>query len=147
MAPEGGAEMRGLAVVVAVGLLGQGGLAETASNPRKPRLDLRANPRMVFTPASVLVVAELKGGDEHEDYYCPGLEWDWGDGNRSAHESDCAPFEEGSTLERRFTARHAYRAAGSYSVRLTLRRASRTVAVATVGVVVHGRGGIEDDGY
>jgi hypothetical protein len=105
---------------------------------KKPRLDLRASPRMAFTPASVLVMAELVGGGEHEDYYCPGLEWDWGDGNRSAQESDCEPFGPESTLERRYMARHAYGAPGNYSVRLTLRRASRTVAVATVPVTVHG---------
>lgn len=142
--------MRGLAVVLAlVGFLGRAGLAEAgdAGNAKKPRLDMRASPRMAFTPASVLVVAELKGGGDHEDYYCPGLEWDWGDGNLSSQESDCEPFQEGSTVERRFTARHAYRAAGSYNVRLTLRRASRTVAVATVPVVVHGRGGLEEDEY
>ena len=38
---------------------------------KRPRLDLRASPRMAFTPASVLVMAELVGGGEHEDYYAP----------------------------------------------------------------------------
>ena len=139
--------MRGLAVVLALGLLGGVGPAEAgdAGNAKKPRLDLRASPRMAFSPVSVLVVAELKGGGDHEDYYCPGLEWDWGDGNLSSQESDCEPFQDGSTVERRFTARHAYRAAGNYSVRLTLRRASRTVAVASVPVVVHGRGESEEE--
>lgn len=139
--------MRGLALALAIGSLGFSGLAEAGSvgSAKKPRLDLRASPRTAFTPASVLVVAELKGGSDHQDYYCPGLEWDWGDGNLSAQEGDCEPFQEGATVERRFVARHAYSSAGSYRVRLTLRRAQRTVAVATVPVVVRGRGGLDDD--
>jgi hypothetical protein len=133
--------MRGLKVVLALGLLALPGLTRTgqAGQAKKPRLDLRVSPRVSLSPVSILVMAELVGGDEHEDYYCPGLEWDWGDGNRSAQESDCEPFEPGATLERRFSARHNYFVAGNYNVRLTLRRASRTVAVATVPVQVHGR--------
>jgi hypothetical protein len=100
---------------------------------------------MAFSPASVLVVAELRGGEDHEDFYCPELEWDWGDGTRSAHEADCAPYEPGAALERRFSARHAYHVPGSYRVKLTLRRASRPVAAATVSLMVHGRmAGLED---
>jgi phage baseplate assembly protein gpV len=131
--------MRSLSVVLALSVLGFPGLALAgdAGSTKRPRLDLRAGPRMIHSP-SVLVMAELVGGGEHEDYYCPGLEWDWGDGNRSAQESDCEPFGDGTTLERRFSARHAYRSAGDYSVTLTLRRANRTIAVARVPVAVHG---------
>ena len=53
---------------------------------RKPRLDLRASPRMALLPVDVFVIAELVGGDETEDFYCPAIEWEWGDGNRSAHD-------------------------------------------------------------
>jgi hypothetical protein len=127
---------------LALGVLGFPGLAEpgASGNAKKPRLGLRASPRSAFPPVSVLVVAELVGGFDHEDYYCPGLEWDWGDGNRSAQESDCDPYVEGVEMERRFSARHAYRSAGNYQVTLTLRRADRTVAVARVPVLVHGGG-------
>jgi hypothetical protein len=85
------------------------------------------------------LIGELKGGQDVEDFYCPGLEWDWGDGTHSAYESDCAPFEEGTTLDRFFSARHAFRAPGAYNVRLTLRRATRTIAVASVAIMVQGR--------
>jgi hypothetical protein len=74
---------------------------------KKPRLDLRANPRLAVMPVDVLVVAELVGGDEIEDFYCPAVEWDWGDGGRSAHEADCPPFEPGMAMARRHSARHA----------------------------------------
>ena len=103
---------------------------------RKPRLDLRATPRVAFSPAYVLLTAELIGGDEAEDYYCPGLEWNWGDGARSVHESDCPPYEPGSEFERRFSAEHGYRHAGDYEITITLRRANRSVAVASARVNV-----------
>ena len=106
------------------------------SKLRKPRLDVRATPRIAFSPAYVLFTAELVGGDEVEDYYCPGLEWNWGDGARSVRESDCPPYEPGRALERRFSAEHGYRRAGEYEITVTLRRANRSVAVASARVNV-----------
>jgi hypothetical protein len=104
---------------------------------KRPRLDLRATPRLAQTPVDVLVVAELVGGDEIEDFYCPAVEWDWGDGARSAHEGDCPPFEPGMFMARRHSARHAYRQPGEYSVRVTLRRVGRALAAATTLVNIH----------
>jgi len=112
---------------------------QAGPRPNKPRVDVRATPRIAFSPAGVLVVAQLNGGDDVEDFYCPGLEWDWGDGERSRQEADCAPFEPGMPLERRFSARHVYRQSGEFDVRVTLRRADRSVAMGTVRVTVHGR--------
>jgi hypothetical protein len=60
--------------------------------------------------------------------------WDWDDGTRSVREADCPPFEPGATLERHFTADHVYRRSGNFSVRVILRRASRSVATASVSV-------------
>jgi hypothetical protein len=111
-------------------------------NAKKPRLDLRASPRLALTPVDVIAVAELVGGDEIEDFYCPAVEWDWGDGARSAHEGDCPPFEPGMAMDRRHSARHAYRRPGEYSVRVTLRRVGRALAAATTLVTI--RGGLPD---
>jgi hypothetical protein len=126
--------MRRIVALLAV-VLGLG--AAATAGVRKPRLDLRVSPRVAFSPVEVLVIAELVGGEETEDFYCPGLEWEWDDGDRSAHEADCAPFQPGMDVERRFTARHAYRAAGEYNIRLTMRRADRSLAIATVRVQVY----------
>ncbi len=110
---------------------GQGGEAR----PKKPRLDLRATPRLGLAPARVLATAELVGGETaDEDFYCPLLEWDWDDGTRSVREADCLPFEPGAALERHFTADHVYRRSGNYSLRVTLRRASRSLAAASISV-------------
>lgn len=113
--------------------------AAAGTRPTKPRFDIRASPRIAFSPVHVLVVAELKGGDDLEEFYCPGLEWDWGDGTRSLYEADCAPFEPGMSLERRFSARHVFRQAGEFDVQVRLRRADRSLATATVHVSVEGR--------
>jgi hypothetical protein len=113
-------------------------LAGDGGKTKRPQLDLRASPRVAFSPVEILLTGQLRGGAELEEFYCPGLEWDWGDGTRSAYESDCAPFDSGAALERFFSARHAYRSPGAYNVRLTLRRANRTVAVASVAVNVQG---------
>lgn len=109
------------------------------SKIKKPRLDLRASPRIAMSPVNVLLVAELVGGDESEDFYCPALEWEWGDGARSAYESDCPPFEPGGEFTRRFSATHAYRSPGEYQVKIKLRRADRSVAAATTSISVMGR--------
>jgi hypothetical protein len=116
-------------------------LALADGKPAKPRFDLRASPPMAFSPARVLLVGELRGGDDLEEYYCPGIEWEWGDGDRSVQESDCPPFAAGVELPRRFTASHAYLSPGRYQVKLTLRRADRSVAVATTPILVHSRFG------
>jgi hypothetical protein len=109
-----------------------------SSKAKKPRLDLRASPRVAFSPVNVVLTAELTGGDEAGDYYCPEIEWDWDDGGRSVRESDCPPEEQAAagTFERRFTAEHAYRQAGNYNVRVTMRRANRSVAVASASITV-----------
>jgi hypothetical protein len=103
---------------------------------RKPRFDLRATPRMSFSPTTVFFTAELSGGDDVEEFYCPELEWDWGDGGKSIHESDCPPFELGVKIERRFTAEHDFRRAGQYNIRVAMRRTGRLVALASVRVLV-----------
>jgi len=138
-----------LAVLVTVALFPGAGraVAGGADHPQRPRLDLRASPRVAFSPVEVLVIGELKGGQDTEEFYCPGLVWDWGDGSRSAHESDCSPFQDGTELDRFFTARHAFRAPGAYSVRLFLIRAGRTVTMATVPIMLYGHSASASDDY
>ena len=123
----------GLVVVIAAaGSTGASG----STKAQKPRLDLRATPRVAFSPAYVLLTAELVGGDEVEEYYCPELEWNWGDGGKSVRESDCPPFQEGAELVRHFSAEHGYRSAGEYHITVTLRRANKPLAMASARVNV-----------
>jgi hypothetical protein len=124
-----------LAAVLVAGLTAPGFAGDKA---KRPRLDARAAPRVVMSPARVLVVAQLVGGQDVEEYYCPGVEWDWGDGTRSFRESDCDPFEAGAELQRFFSESHVYRSPGNYNVRVSLTRAERTVAATTAHVLVGG---------
>jgi hypothetical protein len=113
------------------------GLVAADAKPKKPRLDLRATPRMAFSPVNVFFTAELTGGDDVEEYYCPELEWEWDDGGKSTQEADCNPFEAGKTkIERRFTSDHEYRRAGVYNVKVTMRRTGKSMAAASVRVTV-----------
>jgi len=134
---------RGLLGLIVILVTATAGVAaDKAVRVKKPRLDLRASPRMAFSPVNVLLTAELSGGDDIEDFHCPEVEWDWDDGGKSVHEADCAPLEGGGEIERRFTAHHAYRKAGTYNVKMTMRRAKRPLAVAST--VVNVRPGLGD---
>lgn len=120
--------------------------AEGQNKPlKKPQLELRATPRFAFSPVRVLFTAELTGGDDIEEYYCPELEWEWDDGGKSVVEGDCPPFQTGAEIQRRFTAEHAYRTAGSYGVKVTLKRAGRKLLQQTVRVTV--RPGLGDQSH
>jgi hypothetical protein len=130
-----------LAVAMAVGSMAAVGLAaqdDKNKDVKKPSLSLRASPTIVFSPARVVVSAELKGGaEDNGELYCPSLEWDWGDGTRSESNTDCEPFEAGkTTIQRRFTSSHTFNIAGSYRVQLRLKRGSKTVLGGHVSVQV-----------
>jgi len=109
---------------------------------KKPGLELRATPRHSFSPANILFTAELKGGDDIEEFYCPEIEWEWGDGGKSVQEADCEPWAQGTTLERRWSAHHVYQFAGLYPVKITLRKSGRTIASQTLSLTV--RAGLGD---
>jgi hypothetical protein len=110
---------------------------------KRPKLTLTARPPIAMSPARVALTAELAGGpDDLEDFYCPTIEWDWGDGTQSETTSDCEPYEAGkSTFKRRFTVEHVFRA-GYHRVSLRLKKHDKSISSATVMVDV--RPGIRD---
>ena len=98
-----------------------------------------ANPsRASRKPARVRGVAEIRGGaDDYQGYYCPTVEWDWGDGTISENTQDCDPYEAGkSTIRRRFSAEHTYRLAGNFKVFFRLKRKDKTMGAASASVQV-----------
>jgi hypothetical protein len=135
---------RVVASILAAALAGSPApIASSEPRLKRPTLNLRATPRMAFSPVNVFFTAELTGGDDVEQYYCPEVEWEWGDGGKSVQESDCAPYEPGvSKIERRFTADHLFRRAFVYTVSVTLRRNRRSIAKADIKITV--RPGIAD---
>ena len=58
-----------------------------------------------------------------------------------------AGYQPGTEMTRRFNAEHDYRQAGTYRVRLTLRRANERLAESTVSITVRpGLGDTSQDG-
>ena len=112
---------------------------------RKPKITLKAQPTISMAPSRVVLTAELVGGaNDYEDYYCPTVQWDWGDGTQSESTMDCAPYEPGkSEIKRRFTVEHVFRT-GAYKVMFRLKRRDRSLAAATVSIQV--RPGLREGG-
>ena len=125
-----------IAVLFTFALGHASGADEAKSKAKKPHLDLKATPRMAFSPVTVFLTAELTGGDDVEEFHCPEVEWDFGDGGKSTQEGDCAPFEDGTKIQRRFTAEHEYGTSGIYNVSVSLRRVGKTMAKNSVRVTV-----------
>jgi hypothetical protein len=107
------------------------------SDPRRPKLTLKAQPTVAIAPARIVLQAELAGGaNDFEDYYCPTVAWDWGDGTESESTSDCEPYQAGKTeIKRRFTVEHVFRA-GGHQIVFRLKRNDKVLTSASVSVQV-----------
>ena len=134
-------------LVAAAALAAAGGQTSRTSratgkeeDAKRPKLTLKAQPPISISPARVVLTAELVGGaNDYEEFYCPTVEWDWGDGTTSESTLDCKPYEEGkSEIKRRFTVEHRFRdgTAGSVRVSFRLKRNDKVLAVATVSIQV-----------
>lgn len=115
------------------------------NDDKKPSLSLKASPPIGFSPLKVRLSLDVKGGaDDNVDFYCPNIEWEWGDDLTSESSEDCAPYEAGkSSIKRRYTTEHTYRYEGNYTARFKMKQGKRIVASTTVNVQV--RGGARED--
>ena len=128
-----------LAAVLAFALpSADAGSASQAGDDKKPSLSLRATPPFGFSPLRVRVTVDVRGGsDDYSDFYCPNIEWDWGDGTVSESAEDCDPYQEGkSTIRRRFSSDHVFRQAGTYQVYFRLKQRDKTIAATSANVQV-----------
>jgi hypothetical protein len=105
---------------------------------RRPKISLRAQPPIGVSPFRVVLTGELQGGaDDFEEYYCPTIEWAWGDDTTSESTLDCEPYEAGkSQIKRRFTVEHLFRRPGLYKVYFHLKRKDKLVASASTTIQV-----------
>jgi hypothetical protein len=105
---------------------------------KKPSLALKATPAVSFAPARVVVVAEVKGGsNDYEDFYCPSIEWEWGDLTTSTAETDCEPYVAGkSEIRRRYTVEHQFKNPGGFKIVLRLKKGTKVVGTANAMVQV-----------
>jgi hypothetical protein len=117
-----------------------------ADKDKKPSLSVKASPSIAFSPARVVLTADLKGGaNDYEEYYCSTVEWDWGDGTRSQQTMDCEPYEAGkSEIKRHFVIDRVFNTAGDYRVEFRLKRKDRTLTAASTIVKI--RPGVRDIG-
>jgi hypothetical protein len=115
-----------------------------SENPR-PRITLSARPPVGTTPQRVVLTAELVGGaDDFEEYYCPSIEWDWGDDTRSESTVDCEPYEAGkSQIRRRFTVEHVFRRPGSFKIFFRMKRRDKAVGNQSVNIQIRPGGPID----
>jgi hypothetical protein len=112
--------------------------AQSGNEAKKPSLSLRVTPPVGFAPLKTRLVVEVRGGsDDYPDFYCPTVEWDWGDGTVSANSEDCDPYEEGkSVIRRRFATDHTFDQPGSFRIAFRLKQRGRVVATSSVNVQV-----------
>ncbi len=115
---------------------------------KRPKMRLRVQPQVVIAPARVTLTAELTGGaDDFQEYYCPGIEWEWGDDTTSESTSDCDPYEAGkSQIKRRYTVQHEFRRAGTYKIYIHLKARERVLGSATTTLQVQPGAGAGFDG-
>jgi hypothetical protein len=117
-----------------------------SGDDKKPSLALRANPPVGFSPLRVRLVVDARGGsDDYADFYCPTIEWDWGDDTRAESTSDCEPYQEGKTeIRRRDTVSRIFQSSGSFKVAFRLKQNDKVVGSSTTTVQV--RPGLRDGG-
>ncbi len=134
-------------VAVVTSALTIGIAANQAGEDKKASVSLKATPSIGFSPARVVVTAEVKGGaDDSEDLYCASVEWIWGDDTRSESKGDCEPYEAGrSEIKRRYIQDHTYQTAGNYRIEFYLKQKSKRVLGGRTTVTV--RPGARDIGY
>ena len=119
--------------------------AQRSGDDRKPSLSLKATPPVGFSPLRVRLVVDVKNGaNDYQEYYCPAVQWDWGDGTVSENSEDCDPYQAGkSEIRRRYSVEHVFRQAGTYQVFFRLKQRDRVMAAISANVEV--RPGVRDD--
>jgi len=112
----------------------------------KPSINVKVSPLVGFSPARMVLTADLKGGaDDYEEFYCATVEWDWGDDTRSESKTDCEPYVAGkSEIKRHYTIDHIFNTAGEYRVEFRLKQKNKIVARGSTDVKV--RPGVRDPG-
>src|SRR6185503_5021768 len=105
---------------------------------KKPSLSLKATPPVGFSPLRVRIMVDVRGGsDDYADFYCPSIEWDWGDGTVSGNSEDCDPYQAGkSSIKRRYSIEHVFRQPGSWQVFFRLKQRDRVIAASSSNIQV-----------
>jgi hypothetical protein len=110
----------------------------------KPSVSVRANPTTGFAPTRVVLTAELKGGvNDYAEYYCPTIEWTWGDDTRAESKMDCEPYEAGkSEIKRRYVFDRVFQSPGEFRVEFRMKQKDKVVGLGSTLVRI--RPGLRD---
>lgn len=120
--------------------------AAAAQEKKKPSISVRASPSAGFSPLKVFLTVEVKGGDnDFADFYCPTVEWVWGDDTRAESTADCDPYEPGqSEIRRRYTVTRIFPTAGNFKVEFRLKQKDKVVGAGSTNLQI--RPGVRDGG-
>ena len=134
-----------LAVLVLALSTGRVLRASRDGDDKKPSVALKAIPPVGFSPLKVHATVEIRGGaDDNAEFYCPAVEWDWGDDLTSGSSEDCDPYQPGkSSIQRRYAADHVYDQSGTYRLVIRLKQKNKVIGIASVNVQV--RPGARDE--
>ena len=119
---------------------------QNTDEKKKPKITVRASPQAGFSPLRIVLTAELKGGDnDYAEFYCPTVEWIWGDDTRAQTTGDCDPYEAGrSEIQRRYTVSRIFNTSGEYRVEFRLKQKDKIVGTGSTRINI--RPGLRDDG-
>ena len=134
-----------LAVLIVALATGNASGAQRSGDDKKPSLSLKATPPVGFSPLRVRLAVDVRGGsDDYEEFYCPTIEWDWGDGTVSGNSEDCDPYQSGkSSIKRRYSIEHVFRQPGTFQVFFRLKQRDRVIAASSSNIQV--RPGVRDE--
>src|ERR1700741_3672011 len=134
----------GLRVLLALAV--SAAFAASEKDKGKPSISVKATPVVAFSPARVVVTADIKGGpNDYEDFYCPTVEWWWGDGTSSDQTTDCEPYQPGkSEIKRHFTMNRVFDSSGEFRVEFRLKKKDKVIAVGSPMVKI--RPGVREIG-
>lgn len=114
----------------------------------KTEFEIRVVPRACIAPC--LVTAVLTVQEPGEEFYCPGLRWEPGDGNKSENEGDCPPYADvdhpAKNDRRVFSYQHVYQngSGGGFEFRATIFKAGKDIKSVGTRVVIQSRLGQPD---
>jgi len=116
-----------------------------AQGKDRPKAALRVTPAMIIPPGRIVATVELTGGsNDFQDYYCPSIQWEWGDGSQSETAEDCDPYVAGkSEIRRRYTTSHEYKSfplaeATGYEVLFRMKQGTKVVLLLKQNVRARG---------
>lgn len=120
------------------------GATSASDDKTKPSLSLKANPATGFAPTRVVLTAEVKGGaNDYAEFYCPSVEWVWGDDTKAESTVDCEPYEAGkSEIKRRYVFDRVFQLPGNFRVEFRLKQKGKVVGSTSTTVTI--RPGIRD---